>query len=123
MMRLLVFSATLVVSVLAGAAALAQQASLLGRVREAATNRPVVGCEVYVRGSRQIARTDTAGLFTIAQLAPGRQQLQLSSIGHEPLKTEVTVTGDGGLLDFTLTRRERNRDGAGSTVSRRTESC
>ena len=105
-MRFPVYSAVLVLSALSTVSALAQQVSLQGRVREADTNRPVVGCEVYVRGSRQIARTDTAGLFTITRLAPGRQLLQLSSIGHEPLKTEVNVTG-GELLDFTLARRER----------------
>ncbi|MBD2766554.1 TonB-dependent receptor [Hymenobacter sp. BT664] len=106
-MRFPVSSVALVVSVLASFSALAQQASLRGRVREADTGRPVAGCEVYVRGSRQIARTDSAGLFTIARLSAGRQQLQFSSIGHEPFKTEVEAPTDGLVLDFTLTRRER----------------
>ncbi|GAA3920741.1 TonB-dependent receptor [Hymenobacter algoricola] len=92
---------------LSGFTATAQQVSLQGRVREAGTNRPVVGCEVYVRGSRQIARTDTAGLFMLPRLATGRQQLQLSSIGHEPFKTQIEVTADGGVREFTLTRREQ----------------
>ena len=34
-------------------------------------------------------------------------QLQLASIGHEPLRTEVDVPGTGGTFDFELTRRER----------------
>ncbi|GAA4385033.1 TonB-dependent receptor [Hymenobacter koreensis] len=95
------------VSLLAGHVAFAQQVTLQGRVREADTNQPVVGCEVYVKGSRQIARTDSTGLFNISRLAPGRQQLQLSSIGHEPLKIEVEVPADGSVLDFRLARRER----------------
>ncbi|GAA3997922.1 TonB-dependent receptor [Hymenobacter fastidiosus] len=97
----------LLVSVLASFSAAAQQVSLLGRVREAGSNRPVVGCEIYVRGSRQIARTDSAGLFRVPNLAPGRQQLQLASIGHEPLKLAVDLTAETGVLDFTLTARQR----------------
>ncbi|WP_460623555.1 TonB-dependent receptor domain-containing protein [Hymenobacter tenuis] len=106
-MRLPVYSAVLTASVLAGFSAAAQQVRWQGRVREEATGRPVAGCEVYVRGSRQIARTDSAGLFTLARLAPGRQLLQFSSIGHEPLKVEVLVSADGSIPEFTLTRRER----------------
>ncbi|WP_460623624.1 TonB-dependent receptor domain-containing protein [Hymenobacter tenuis] len=106
-MRLPVYSAVLAVGVLSGFTAVAQQVSLQGRVREAGTDRPVVGCEVYVRGSRQIARTDSAGLFTLTKLAQGRQQLQFSSIGHEPFKAVVEVPEDGSVQEFTLTRRER----------------
>ncbi|MFC7670650.1 carboxypeptidase-like regulatory domain-containing protein [Hymenobacter humi] len=106
-MRFPVYSVALVVSVLTSFSALAQQAGLQGRVRETDTGRPVVGCEVYVRGSRQIVRTDSAGLFTIARLPAGRQQLQFSSISHEPFKTEVEAPVDGSIVDFTLTRRER----------------
>ncbi|GGG50787.1 TonB-dependent receptor domain-containing protein [Hymenobacter glacieicola] len=106
-MRLPVYSAALAASVLSTTAAFAQQVTLQGRVREAATNLPVAGCEVYVRGSRQIARTDSAGLFTLTKLTPGRQQLQLSSLGHQPLRTEVEVSAAGGVFDFSLTRRER----------------
>ena len=97
----------LLVSVLASFSAVGQQVSLLGRVREAGTDRPVAGCEVYVRGSRRIARTDSAGRFAVPNLAPGRQQLQLSSIGHEPLKLAVDLTDQSGVLDFTLTARQR----------------
>ena len=106
-MKLPVYSAALVFSLLPAFSVVAQQVSLQGRVRETGTNRPVVGCEVYVRGSRQIARTDSAGLFTLTRLPPGRQLLQFSSIGHEPIKTEVEVGPATGVLDFTLTRRER----------------
>ena len=106
-MKFPVYSVVLAVSVLTSFTAVGQQASLQGRVREADTGQPVVGCEVYVRGSRQIARTDSAGLFTIDRLPAGRQQLQFSSIGHEPLKTEVDVPADGSAVAFTLVRRER----------------
>jgi Fe(3+) dicitrate transport protein len=106
MMRLAVYSAAFATTVLLHTTAVAQQLSLQGRVREAQTGQPVVGCEVYVRGSRQIARTDSTGLFTVPRLTTGRQVLQFSSIGHEPLKTEVAAA-TSGVLDFTLTRRER----------------
>ncbi|MCC2547245.1 TonB-dependent receptor [Hymenobacter sp. BT175] len=106
-MKLPVYSAALVVSALASFSAVAQQLSLQGRVREAGTNLPVAGCEVYVRGSRQIARSDSAGRFTLNRLTPGRQQLQFSSIGHETTKAEVEVSSDSGVLEFTLARRER----------------
>lgn len=106
-MRFPVCSVLLTVSVLSTTVALAQQTSLQGRVREAGTGRAVAGCEVYVRGSRQIARTDSTGLFTLTRLAPGRQQLQFSSIGHEPFRAEVDVTASATVLNFELTRRER----------------
>jgi Fe(3+) dicitrate transport protein len=107
-MRLVVYSAVLLLGLLAGFPALAQQVAFQGRVLEAFTARPVADCEVYVRGSRQIVRTDSTGLFTIPKLAPGPQQLQLSSIGHEPLKTTVNATAGAGVQEFTLTARERN---------------
>ncbi|WP_188548654.1 TonB-dependent receptor domain-containing protein [Hymenobacter qilianensis] len=108
MMRLAVYSFwLLVVSVLFQHPALAQRLTLSGLVREASTGQPVAGCEVYLKGSRQIARTDSAGLFTVPNLAPGRQQLQLSSISHEPLRVEVSLTENLGRQEFTLARRER----------------
>ncbi|TGE25926.1 TonB-dependent receptor [Hymenobacter aquaticus] len=107
MMKLLVYSAVLLASLLAGRPALAQQLVLQGRVLEETTARPVAGCEVYLRGSRQIARTDSTGRFSIPRLAAGRQQLQFSSIGHEPLKTEVDLTAEAAVLDFTLTPKQR----------------
>ncbi|GAB2465483.1 TonB-dependent receptor [Hymenobacter qilianensis] len=107
-MRLAVYSFwLLVVSVLFQHPALAQRLTLSGLVREASTGQPVAGCEVYLKGSRQIARTDSAGLFTVPNLAPGRQQLQLSSISHEPLRVEVSLTENLGRQEFTLARRER----------------
>lgn len=105
-MRLPVYSAALAASVLTSTVALAQQTTLQGLVREAGSGRPIQGCEVYVRGSRQIARTDSTGRFTLGQLRPGRQQLQLSSITHEPLRTEVDLP-QAGTVDFVMTRRER----------------
>lgn len=107
-MRLAVYSfGLLVASVLFQHPALAQRLMLSGLVREASTGQPVAGCEVYLKGSRQIARTDSAGLFTVPNLGPGRQQLQFSSISHEPLRVEVSLTENLGLQEFTLTRRER----------------
>lgn len=106
-MKLAVYSLALVASTLTTVSAVAQQVSLQGLVRETGTGRPVAGCEVYVRGSRQIAHTDSAGRFTLTRLAPGRQQLQLSSIGHEPLRAAVELPAAGGAFEFSLTRRER----------------
>ncbi|TGE21055.1 TonB-dependent receptor [Hymenobacter metallicola] len=107
MMKLLVYSVVLLAGLLCGFPALAQQLVLQGRVLEATTARPVAGCEVYVRGSRQIARTDSAGQFSLPRLPAGRQQLQFSSIGHEPLKAEIDLTAATAVLDFTLTPRQR----------------
>ncbi|WP_261990184.1 TonB-dependent receptor [Hymenobacter sp. BT188] len=86
---------------------IAQRLTLNGLVREASTGQPVAGCEVYLKGSRQIVRTDSAGLFVVPNLGPGRQQLQFSSISHEPLRVEVSLTENLGLQEFTLARRER----------------
>ncbi|WP_345232693.1 TonB-dependent receptor domain-containing protein [Hymenobacter saemangeumensis] len=105
-MRLAVYSFFLCLSLLFGHGALAQQ-TLRGRVREAETNRPVPDCEVYVRGSRSIVRTDSAGLFTLSKLPTGRVQLQFASLGHQPFKAEVNVTGSAEVQEFTLSRRDQ----------------
>ncbi|MBC6605524.1 TonB-dependent receptor [Hymenobacter sp. BT188] len=107
-MRLAVYSFwLLVVSMLFQHPTIAQRLTLNGLVREASTGQPVAGCEVYLKGSRQIVRTDSAGLFVVPNLGPGRQQLQFSSISHEPLRVEVSLTENLGLQEFTLARRER----------------
>lgn len=107
-MRLAVYSFCLLIAgLLLQHPTSAQRLTLSGVVREAATGQPVAGSEVYLKGSRQIARTDSTGSFTIPNLAPGRQQLQFSSISHEPLRAEVNLTESTGLQEFALARRER----------------
>jgi Fe(3+) dicitrate transport protein len=90
---------------LLGHSAQAQQ-TLRGRVREADTNQPVAGCEVYVKGSRHIVRTDSLGLFTLSKLPTGRVQLQFSSLSYQTFRTEAS-TGSAEVQEFQLSRRDQ----------------
>ncbi len=104
MMKLKVYSFLLIFSLLSLAAR--AQNSVRGQVRDAA-GQPVPGCEVQVLGQTQTYQTDSLGRFRVPGLPLGPQKLRLVSLNHEPLETEVTVTDQSPVLEFTLTRRDR----------------
>lgn len=76
----------------------AQQKTIKGQVKDA-TNQPVSGASVLVKGTNQGTTTDEAGRFSIN--VPGNQSvLVISSVGFDA--KEVTV-GAASNLDVTMT--------------------
>jgi Fe(3+) dicitrate transport protein len=105
-MKFQAYSFLLFIFLLTGFCTIAQQLTVRGKVIESGTQLPVEDCEVYIQGSRQIAKTDSTGLFTLSRVKPGRHKLHFASIRHEPFHTEIEVGQTTAVLDFTLSPKE-----------------
>ena len=63
---------------------LAQQTgTITGTVTDAATNEPLPGVNVIIRGSYHGAATDINGVFRIKEINPGQYNLDVSLIGYK----------------------------------------
>jgi uncharacterized protein YfaS (alpha-2-macroglobulin family) len=65
--------------------------TLVGRVTDAATGGPLGGATVTVKGTSLLARTDDAGRFRIAGVAPGRYTVDVQMSGFEEARLPVMV--------------------------------
>jgi TonB family protein len=91
----------LLVSLASGAPA-QQGASIFGVVRDSA-GRPVMDAEVGVLGAATRARTDLAGQYRIASLAPGRAAVVARRLGFRSESRQLRLAeGDQRRVDFVL---------------------
>lgn len=83
--------------------ALAQEASVVGRVTDALTQRPLAGAQVFVVGTSRGTITDQEGRYRIRPVPTGRTQVRVILIGYESATREVTVAaGATATADFVL---------------------
>ena len=80
--------------------------SVIGRVFEADTERPIEGATVTVTGSsippvQRAATSDAAGAFEVSDLGDGDYTVQAEARGRMPARQNVTVL-DGAAHDVTL---------------------
>jgi protocatechuate 3,4-dioxygenase beta subunit len=80
--------------------------SVIGRVLEADTERPIEGATVTVTGSslppvQRAATSDAAGAFEVSDLGDGDYTVQAKARGRMPARQNVTVL-DGAAHDVTL---------------------
>jgi hypothetical protein len=61
----------------------AQNTTLTGRVRSAARKEPLPQTSVFVDASDTRLLTDSAGVFRIAKLRPGKHELRVRRLGFE----------------------------------------
>lgn len=88
-----------------GAAAppLAAQAALRGIVVEEGSNRPLAGVTVMLDRTFQQTMTDQNGRYLLTDLPLGARAVLFRSIGHIPLRTQVTlVQGDTTTANVSL---------------------
>lgn len=84
-------------------APLAAQAALRGIVVEEETNRPLAGVTVMLDRTFQQTVTDESGRFVLTDLPLGVRTVLFRSIGHIPLRLQVTLTqGDTTRADVAL---------------------
>lgn len=84
-------------------APLAAQGALRGIVVEEGTNRPLAGVTVMLDRTFQQTITDQAGRYLLTDLPLGSRQVLFRSIGHIPLRMQVTlVQGDTTRADVAL---------------------
>src|SRR3989442_1194851 len=93
--------AGLLVTVTSGA--LAQQASVAGRVTDSTSHRPLVSAQVYVSGSTLRTLTDPSGRFRFDNVRSGPMTLRVVMIGYKQATRAVTVAaGEANTIDFAL---------------------
>ena len=92
------------VALLAGAGtALAQQATVTGRVTDSTSHQPVVQAKVFVGGTTQRTLTDQQGRFRLDNVAPGQVSIRVEYIGYKPTTKTVTAqAGETATVDFAL---------------------
>jgi hypothetical protein len=75
-----------------------------GRVLDAVTSEPLIGANVFVRGTSFGAATDLEGRFVIRNIPAGTYQVQASVIGYKPLVAADVVVAPGRetQADFSL---------------------
>ena len=119
----------LVVATLGARAAEAQAGRITGQVTDSAAARPLGGVEVVVLSAagnpQTTARTDEAGRYTLANVAPGSVRVRARVPGFAPKDRVVTLPAGGtATADFALTLRSIQLDqvvvtGTGGAVERR----
>jgi TonB-linked SusC/RagA family outer membrane protein len=119
----------LAVVTLGAHAAQAQAGRITGQVTDSAVARPLSGVEVVVVGAagtaQMTARTDEAGRYTLANVAPGSVRVRARVPGFAPKDRVVTLAAGGAATaDFALALRSIQLDqvvvtGTGGAVERR----
>lgn len=78
-------------------------AVIVGAVTDSA-GRVLVGAEVVARGDSVVARSDSAGRFTVRVPGWGPRQYRIRALSHEPQRLDVEVQGeevDAGVVKLT----------------------
>ncbi|MFN2326158.1 MAG: SusC/RagA family TonB-linked outer membrane protein [Gemmatimonadales bacterium] len=84
-------------------AALAQQASVFGRVTDGATGAAVVDARVQIVGTQLSAVTDPTGNYRITGIQPGVVIIQVRRVGYRAVDLERTFTaGENYQADFRM---------------------
>jgi hypothetical protein len=63
-----------------------QTGNITGIVTDAATNEPLPGVNVIIRGTYHGAATDINGKFTITKVNPGKYNIDVSLIGYKTVQ-------------------------------------
>jgi TonB-dependent starch-binding outer membrane protein SusC len=92
--------------------AIAQIGTIVGRVVEEGTRRPLGGVQVSVVGSGQGALTDQAGRFRLANVPSGEVTVRAHYIGYRTGEWSLTVTpNEVATVEFQLTQQAIALDG------------
>ncbi|MCA0376884.1 MAG: carboxypeptidase-like regulatory domain-containing protein [Gemmatimonadetes bacterium] len=87
------------------AQAAARSAVVTGTILADSTERPIEGAEIVLGENAARARSDSAGIFTLAAVAPGTYRLVVRAFGYHPFNTTVTLgAGQRFEADLLLTR-------------------
>jgi hypothetical protein len=85
------------------APAVAQTGSVTGTVVEAATRRPIVGAQVFIKGTGLLTQVGEGGRFVLANVPAGARVVGVRQIGFAAGERAVTVTPGGrDTVDFVL---------------------
>lgn len=99
-------------------ASVGAQAIIAGTVFADSTNRPIANAEVTITALGRSARTDSAGNFTLTNVAAGMQLLTIRALGYAP-QTQRLPLRDGQTLesDFFLKRSAQQLEAVDVTAN------
>ena len=86
----------------------AQNATLVGTVRDAYTDTPLADASVVVTGTGKIGASNANGEYSIEGIAPGAYTLVVSYPGYLPDEYRIKVTGGGELRTDLFLIRDLN---------------
>lgn len=66
--------------------------TIKGNVRDATTGKPLIGADIFLKGTTIGTVTDTTGNFEINNLEPSKYTLEIRFIGYSEKKETVTVS-------------------------------
>lgn len=81
----------------------AQGGTITGTVIDAASNEPLPGAQVTIKGTTMGAATDDQGQYRVLGVPQGTYTLKASFVGFTAMSKSVTLSGETAELDFTLT--------------------
>jgi TonB-linked SusC/RagA family outer membrane protein len=102
-----------------------QRGTIRGTVREADTQRPVPGVQVFIPGTQMATVTDPQGRYEFTGVPAGGVQVRVRAVGYSAaLATTTVVGGQTVTVDFALNRSVIALDevvvtGTGATAERR----
>ena len=83
--------------------ALAAAGRITGKISDAKSGEVLVGAHVRVQGTASGASTNIDGEYTIPNVTPGRQRIDVSYLGYRKVSAEVVVAADStSRLDVAL---------------------
>ncbi len=94
-----------------------QTSSIQGTVYDAMSNKPLPFVNVIIHNSQIGTTTDTLGGFTFNNLSGDFIQIQLSSIGYDPLLSEVISLSKVHIISISLSMRPANQSLTEITVN------
>ena len=85
------------------AVATAQQATITGRVTDAANGQPIVGVQIMVAGRSYGGRTGADGNYSIRSVPAGTYEVRALRVGYSEMRQSVTVAeGQSATADFSM---------------------
>ncbi len=94
--------AALCCSCLLAGPAFAQGTSVTGTLKNGLSGDPVAGATVIIEELGREVRTDSAGRFTLSNIAPGPYHVLVRANGFMPRRSEVTVAASELTLDLSV---------------------
>lgn len=87
-------------------AALAQEGTLRGTIKDAKTKEDIIGATILVQGINKGAATDINGFFSFAKLPVGSYSLKISYVGYDSKIYEGVKVEAGQVTDLNLDIQE-----------------
>src|SRR5688500_9614400 len=81
-----------------------------GKVIDDKTNNPLENVSVRIEGSKKGITTDSAGMFQLPVMKPGKIVLLFSSVGYGTIKKAVTLTDNPVFVEIRMTAQTKQLD-------------